>query len=59
MKGELSASRAKAGHIPNVASIAAFQPIPSLSEEFKGTGVRMTALCPGITAESVQYEVNP
>jgi uncharacterized protein len=54
------------GRILNVASIAAFQPIPSLatyaatkayvlslteslSEEFKGTGVTITALCPGIT----------
>ena len=51
----------------NVASIAAFQPIPALasyaaskayvlslsealSEELKGTGVTVTALCPGITA---------
>ncbi|WP_291010758.1 SDR family oxidoreductase [Hydrogenophaga sp.] len=55
------------GRILNVASIAAFQPVPSLavyaatkayvlslteslSEEFKGTGVSFTALCPGITA---------
>lgn len=55
------------GRILNVASIAAFQPVPSLatyaatkayvlslteslSEEFKGTGVTVTALCPGITA---------
>ena len=55
------------GRILNVASIAAFQPIPSLatyaatkayvlslteslSEELAGTGVSMTALCPGITA---------
>jgi uncharacterized protein len=54
------------GRILNVASIAAFQPIPSLatyaatkayvlslteslSEEFKGTGVTITALCPGVT----------
>jgi uncharacterized protein len=56
-----------AGKVLNVASIAAFQPIPklatyaatkayvlslteSLAEEFKGTGVTITALCPGITA---------
>jgi short-subunit dehydrogenase len=54
------------GRILNVASIGAFQPIPSLatyaatkayvlslteslSEEMKGTGVSVTALCPGIT----------
>jgi short-subunit dehydrogenase len=56
-----------AGRILNVASIAAFQPVPllatyaatkayvlslteSLSEELKGSGVTVTALCPGITA---------
>jgi len=56
-----------AGRILNVASIAAFQPVPllatyaatkayvlslteSLSEELKGSGVTITALCPGITA---------
>lgn len=55
------------GRILNVASIAAFQPVPtlatyaatkayvlslteSLSEELRGTGVTLTALCPGITA---------
>ena len=55
------------GRVLNVASVAAFQPVPalatyaatkayvlslteSLSEELKGTGVTITALCPGITA---------
>lgn len=55
------------GRVLNVASIAAFEPVPSLatyaatkayvlslteslSEELKGTGVSITALCPGITA---------
>jgi short-subunit dehydrogenase len=54
------------GRILNVASAAAFQPIPSmavyaatkafvlslteaLSEEVRGTGVTVTALCPGLT----------
>ncbi len=54
------------GRILNVASTAAFQPVPSLagyaatkafvlsfteslSEELKGTGVTVTALCPGLT----------
>lgn len=54
------------GKILNVASIAAFQPVPSLavyaatkayvlslseslSEELRGSGVTITALCPGVT----------
>lgn len=58
------------GRILNVASIAAFQPVPSLatyaatkayvlslteslSEELSGTGVSVTALCPGITATNM------
>jgi uncharacterized protein len=64
LKGMLSRD---CGRILNVASVAAFQPVPgmaayaatkafvlslseALSEELRGTGVSVTALCPGLTS---------
>jgi short-subunit dehydrogenase len=62
------------GRILNVASLASFQPIPSLavyaaskafvlslteslSEELRGTGVKVTALCPGLTRTQMAEQV--
>jgi short-subunit dehydrogenase len=58
------------GRVLNVASIASFQPVPSLatyaatkayvlslseslSEELRGSGVTITALCPGVTSTNM------
>lgn len=62
------------GRVLNVASLAAFQPVPSmaayaaskayvlslteaLSEELRGTGVKVTALCPGLTDTHMATEI--
>jgi short-subunit dehydrogenase len=62
------------GRVLNVASLAAFQPVPSmaayaaskayvlalseaLSEELKGSGVSVTALCPGITDTAMVTDI--
>ncbi|MFK7915562.1 MAG: SDR family NAD(P)-dependent oxidoreductase [Pseudomonadales bacterium] len=62
------------GRILNVASIVAFQPVPSMavysaskayvlsltesvSEELKGTGVTISALCPGLTRTEMVADV--
>jgi len=63
-----------AGRVLNVASVASFQPVPSmsayaatkayvlsltesLSEECRGSGVYITALCPGLTKTDMVEDV--
>ncbi len=64
------------GRILNVASLSAFQAVPSMSlyaatkafvlsfteglaEEIRGTGVTVTALCPGITNTEMVHDIAP
>jgi uncharacterized protein len=70
MMQRAAAQQGGKAHVLNVASIAAYQPIPmlaayaaskayvlslseALAEELQGTGVSVTALCPGITATNM------
>jgi len=66
----------RAGRILNVASLSAFQAVPSMSlyaatkafvlsfseglaEELRGTGVTVTALCPGVTDTEMVNDIAP